>query len=180
MRCNSFLRSALFAALAAAAYLPVHVLGEPLLGVSTGRALYLTGLLACYVVGLSPGGRPAAALVVGVLGLALIVGVDSLREVVLSLAVILGILRSGLIYPSRPARAIVTEAFLIGGGLAFACSLLGSSAFSVALAVWGFFLVQSTFFLCSNSERGADSTSGRDPFESAHARAMDLLGEGGF
>ena len=41
------------------------------------------------------------------------------------------------------------EALLLFGGLALARQLIGPSMLSLVLAVWGFFLVQSVFFLVS-------------------------------
>lgn len=180
MRWNSFGRSALFAALAGAAYLPVLVLVGPLLGFTTAATVYLTALVTCYVAGLSPGRRFGTTFVVGALGLALVAAADSPREFVLILAVILGITRSGLLYPSRSVRTIATEAVLVGGGLAFAVFLRASSPFSTALAIWGFFLVQSFFFLCRDTEGRSQPNAERDPFESAYVRAVDLLDDAGF
>jgi hypothetical protein len=179
MRWNTFVRSALFAALAAAAYLPALALMGPLLGHRTAVGLYLVGLTTCYLAGLAPRSarRVGVALLVGTLGLSLVAGGASLETVVLGLAAMLAAARSGLLYRLPPGRALVTEAVLTGGGLCFACFLLGPPALGAMLAIWGFFLVQGLFFLIARRELRATPRAQQDPFESAYACAAELLTE---
>jgi hypothetical protein len=103
--------------------------------------------------------------------------VTSTGELALSLGALIGAVRSGLLYRARPLRAILTEVALALGGLLFARFLLGPSAIAVMLAIWGYFLVQSTFFLIPGTKHGRSRASGPDPFELAHARALALLDE---
>jgi hypothetical protein len=45
----------------------------------------------------------------------------------------------------------------------------------VAFAIWGFFLVQSFFFLLGGVAERAATPAGLDPFEVARARAVALM-----
>jgi hypothetical protein len=175
MAWSSFVRSTLFAALAAAAAVPCLVLAGPVLGVRAALALYLVGVTVAYVAGLGPRRRFAVAAGVGGLGGLLAAVAHAPGELVLGLAVMLGAVRSGLLYRAAPARALLTEVALVGGGLLFARMLAEPSAFGVTLAVWGFFLVQGAFFLLGGVRVRRRPGNGRDPFEEAHARATALL-----
>jgi hypothetical protein len=98
-------------------------------------------------------------------------------ELALCLAALIGAVRSGLLYRARPLRAILTEVALALGGLLFARLLLGPSALAAMLAIWGYFLVQSLFFLIPGARPGRGDDPVPDPFERAHARALALLDE---
>ena len=71
------------------------------------------------------------------------------------------------------------EIALIGGGLALATHLFGDGRFPEAWAIWGFFLVQSAFFLSRgrSAKRPGDTSAPTepDPFEAACRRARELL-----
>jgi hypothetical protein len=179
MRWNSFSRGLLFSAIAAAAYGPFTLVAGPLLGARDAQSLYGVGLCAIYLAGLArPGAaRLGVAALAGALGLVAAALVTSTGELALSLGALIGAVRSGLLYRARPLRAILTEVALALGGLLFARFLLGPSAIAVMLAIWGYFLVQSTFFLIPGTKHGRSRASGPDPFELAHARALALLDE---
>ena len=66
---------------------------------------------------------------------------------------------------------------LLIGGLALAGHLLGGSHLSFALALWGFLLVQSCFFLVPGMTPLSVERDAGDPFERAYARANSLLEE---
>jgi hypothetical protein len=70
---------------------------------------------------------------------------------------------------------VVLEVGLVGGGLLLARFLAGPSLVAIMLAVWGFLLVQSFFFLVPGAREGARGTPQRDPFDAAHERARALL-----
>jgi hypothetical protein len=93
-------------------------------------------------------------------------------------AVVLGVCRSGFLYRTSTARAVVTEVALIIGGLLFAASLGGPSLRAILLGVWSFFLVQSLFFLVPGARPRCSGATRADPFEAAHARALALLDRG--
>ena len=175
MRWEGFARSAWFAALAALGLVPWLVLADPLLGAQVALRLYLVGLLSVYVAGLGRdrGRRIAAAFGAAAVGIGVAAMTHSIAECALGLAALLGVVRGAILYRARPA----TELSLVTAGLLFARFLAGRSLVSMMLAVWGFFLVQSVFFLLGGvSERTASRHS--DPFEEAHRRALALLGGG--
>ena len=74
-------------------------------------------------------------------------------------------------------RALLVEASLLAAGLAFAKALAGSSVSSVALAVWGFFLVQSLFFLAGGTAARPEEEFAEDPFDRARREAVRLMEE---
>jgi hypothetical protein len=173
---NTFGKSLLFGAVAAAAWLPWMVVAAPCVGIWHARALYLVVTAAAYVFGLAPGRpRPVAALAVFLAGLAIVAVAGSTTDVALGLALALGVARSGFLYQTAPARAVTIEATLLVGGLLFARFLAGAGVFSTALAVWGFVLVQATFLLVGGTAPRLAAGPRRDPFEEAHARALRLL-----
>ena len=54
---------------------------------------------------------------------------------------------------------------------------LATAVLGVALAFWGFALVQSLFFLLPGSVDGASSAGEGDAFDRARAQLLILLGE---
>jgi hypothetical protein len=96
-------------------------------------------------------------------------------ELAIAFAAMLGIARSACLYPAAPARAVLRELVLLVGGLLFARFLIGAAVPSTALALWGFFLVQSCFFLIAGAPQRAP-VGQLDPFDEAHRRALNLLG----
>ena len=177
MRCNTFAKSAGFAALAGIGVMPWLLIAGPLLGARWALTLYLVALGALSVLACAPslhrGVRAGAA--VAVLGGAVAATMPSLPVLVLSLAVLLATARGGFLYRRRTARAVVLEVGLIGGGLLLARFLAGPSLVAIMLAVWGFLLVQSFFFLVPGARDGARAAPQRDPFDAAHERARALL-----
>jgi hypothetical protein len=176
MRTHGFAHSALFAALAALGAFPWLALTGPLLGPARALRLYLVMVTAGYVAGLGPGRRSfGVALVVAILGCGITTLAHTLGEVALGLAVVLGTARSAVLYRARTARAVVTEIVLVATGLVFARFLGGPTLVSVMLAIWGFFLVQSLFFLVGGVSTRRASGAHPDPFDEAHARALAIL-----
>ena len=173
MRWDSFGRSAAFAAVAALGWMPWLMLVGPLLGPPAARTLYLIGVTSAYVAGL--GGptarRLAAAILTAMTGAALALA----GGLCLGLGVALAVARSVFLYRAMPARAVVTEATLVGGGLLFARLLATSSPLGATLPIWGFFLLQSCFFLVGGAHEERPRSAYPDPFEAAYARAMDVL-----
>jgi hypothetical protein len=177
IRCNSFGWSLAFAAIAAAGATAWLVMAGPIVGGGNALRLFLVGVTALYASGLAPTTRAAiaTAILTGLGGLGLAAIAPGLRELTIGLAVLLGIGRSGFLHQARAARAVITEAVLIVGGLLFAASLGGSSLRAVALSVWAFFLVQSFYFLLPGTRPRPHSTDCGDPFDAAHRRALALL-----
>lgn len=174
---NTFGRSAVFAAFAGFGVAPWLLLAGPLLGMRWALTLYLVALAAISVLAFAPSLRRGlgACGAVALLGGCVAVTTRTLPELVLSLAVLLATTRGVFLYRRRSARAVALEVALIGGGLLLARFLAGPSLASIMLALWGFLLVQSFFFLVPGA-RGRDQTAApRDPFDAAHERARALM-----
>jgi hypothetical protein len=176
IRCDTLPRSIVFAALAAIGWVPWAMFAGPFIGAWAARALYLIGVLALYVSGLTRAGvnrlRVPVIVAMAAGGVALVAG--STTALVIGLAVVLGVARSGFVYPAAPSRAVVREAILLGGGLLLARLLTAAPLMtSTGLALWGFLLVQSFFFLLPRERPNAMPQP--DPFEEAHRRALALL-----
>lgn len=177
MHWHGFGRSLVFAAVAATATAAWLLVGAPVLGGRRALALWLVGLLVAYLAGLVPARRRAlpVATLAGLAGLGLLALAPSMSALVLGLAALLGVARSVFLCPRRPARAVAAELLLLGGGLVFARALGGPSLHGVLLAVWGFLLVQSCFFLVAGERVRPPRGTERDPFAGAHARLVALL-----
>ena len=177
MRCNTFGRSALFAALAALAWLPWMIIAGPLVGVWNARALYLIALTVLYVAGLAPHSsrRLMLILVVGSVAGSVALVAHATADLAIGLAGILGITRSVFLYRAAPARAVAVEVTLLVSGLLFARFLAGASLASTAFAVWGFLLVQSLFFVIAGARERGPAPPRPDPFDEAYRRALAVL-----
>ena len=104
---------------------------------------------------------------------------DSLETRWLGLTLLLAFLRSGLSFSMRPARAVVVEIALLGGGIVMAVWLAGAGWFGEALGLWGYILVQSLYFLVPGRRRPRlQGSFDGDPFDRARDRLNDLLEEG--
>lgn len=169
-----------FAALAAAFWLPWSLLAAPLIGIGAALALYLALAAGAYVYSIAPrAGRGIGALLAftaaigaGFLARGVVSGFGGFAAALaLELAVIIGIART-LLHPAAPARVIARELVLSIAGLVLARMLAGPSIVAIALALWGFLLVQSFFFLGG----GRSARGGRgDAFEEARRRTLELL-----
>jgi len=177
MRWNGFGRSLLFAALAAGAFPVFALLANPVVGRTSALSLYLLGIAVIYLAGLAPRRSRAvvAAAVAAALGIGVFLLAPNVGTVATGAALTLGVGRSGVLYRSRRARALLAETLLLAGGLALARFLAGPGTLQVALAIWGFFLVQSFFFLLGGVAERAEARAGLDPFEVARARALALM-----
>lgn len=178
---NTFVRSAVFAAVAAAMWLPWALVAVPVIGPWQARASYLIAVAVAYVGGLSRQCARALplALMVALGGGATAMVAANTAELAIALAVLLSIARSGVLYRANPARALATETLLLAAGLLFARFLGGYTLVSTALALWGFLLVQSVFFLIGGVRARSLVAGPGDAFEEAHRRAQVLLDRSG-
>ncbi len=176
IRWNTFARSAAFAAAAAIGCIAWNTVARPIAGGAIAIVVYLVGVTAVYLAGIGPDRirRPAVVLAAVLLAGWLGVFARTPGELAIGLAIILATARSVFLYRAPAARAVATEAVLVIGGLLFARFLAASS---LALAIWGFLLVQSCFFLVGGVR--VRPTPGRhpDPFEDAYGRAIALIEE---
>lgn len=177
MRCwSSFGRALGFAVAAAATLLVAEPLMAPVFGARALLRGFAVGVAAVYVMGLGPRWRRglASAAVAAGLGAVLLVLPLSVSSTVAGMAGVVALCRSGIVYRQRPLRALAAEALLLAGGLALASFLAGGGPVSWALATWGYFLVQSAFFLIGGVRVRREAPS-EDPFERARAELLALL-----
>jgi hypothetical protein len=174
---SPFVRSLAFALAAAAALLVGAPLLAPAFGERAGVRFLLVAAVVAHVALLAPSrsrSARAAALAAGgsALVLALPLGVGATA---LTAAALLGVCRSAILFRARPARAALLEGALLGGGLALAAFLAGPWLARIALAVWGFWLVQSAFFAVGGVAPRPEPPGNNDPFERARAQVLALL-----
>jgi hypothetical protein len=85
-------------------------------------------------------------------------------------------IRSGICFRNAPLRALAAELVTVLGGSMLVLIWWPRSAFSWALAVWLFYLVQTVYFFilpaCANTSRSAEKT---DVFEQARREAERVL-----
>jgi len=173
---NSFGRSLGFAAVAAVGWWLVHPLAAACFGTAQAARLYLAFVVPLYVLGIgsdrSRALRASLALALG----AAVISFLPLRfgATCVALATGLGVVRSGWLHQARPFRAWLLEVTLLGTGIGLGNFLLQAPAATLAYGIWGFFLVQSAFFLVGGvAPRRPEPT--RDAFEQARTRLDALL-----
>ena len=178
MRWDSFGRTLAFGAVAALGLPAAWVLAGPLLGKSFVVTSYLAGAAVVYAAGLAPPWRRSlpVALLFALLATPLLFAADTLFEVGLLLALLVALSRYALLRRWRPVRGIAIEACLTLGGLALAGLLAGPGPAGIALGIWGYFLVQSLFFLIGPA-RPHEHRAEPDPFDEARKRLVALLGD---
>jgi hypothetical protein len=172
----TFSRSLVFAALAGTG-VPLILGGlGPLLGHAFAMQLYLVGSAVAYAAAMAPNLRratlaAAAAGTAGTLLLALPLGLPGLA---VGSALVVALCRSGLLHQAGGLRGIVLEGVLQAAGLLLAAFLADRSAISLAVATWGYFLVQSLFFLVGGIQLRRPEPKG-DAFDEARMRLLALL-----
>ena len=178
MRAGKFSSSLVFAAVAGLAAVPYLLVALPTFGLIRTFSLGSIVLVAAYIVVASP--SLVRGLRYGALTLVLGAGLYALAPGVVVLfasAILLGIVRSGFLYRAKIGRAFAIEAMLFVLATSVAQLLAGSTVQSYGLAVWGFFLVESAFFLFDGARCRAASGSAEDPFERARREATRLMEE---
>jgi hypothetical protein len=161
----------------ASASLPLAVLVLDGTGTATAMALHAIGWTSAYLAWLAGDARRRLAVAAGTL----VVG-SVAWLVVGSVSALLGVLglwtagaRSGWLFQRARVRAFGLEAVVLAAALAVAGFLSsGAGLLGAALAVWGWFVVQSFYFLVGGLR--LRPTRGRgDSFEAAAARLERLL-----
>jgi hypothetical protein len=178
IRVRTFGRGVAFAAVAALGWIPWAVVSSPLLGGGGALAVYLVGALTSYVAALGERLRPGAVGAAGFAACGAGVLAGASAELAIALAALLGLFRSGVVYGPASARALALEVVLLGGGLVFARFLAAPSLLHISLAIWGFFLIQSFYFVRPGATVPSDVASDRDGFETAYRRASELVERG--
>jgi hypothetical protein len=176
MRLGNLAGGLLFAAVAGLATVAYSLIVPPLVGFGAAWLWWCLCLTACYLVAIAPNLRRGIR--IGVLSAVLGVGIYLLAPgfsaAMLAMAVLLGLMRSGFLFPRRLGRAVAVELGLGSGAGLLAGSLVGPSSLSLGIAVWSFFLVQSLFFVIGGLEVWRPGST-EDPFDKAHRQAVRLM-----
>jgi hypothetical protein len=176
LRWDGFARGVAFAALAAAG-LPVAVMfAGALFGAEGAARLYLIAAAGIYAIGLcTDRSRRFAALALAAFAGALLALLPlDLRATAIGAAGIVALARGVLLAEGRPLRALAIEVVLGVAGLAAAAHFARGGLFALCLALWGYFLVQSSYFLIGGRPAHAGGAA-QDPFDRARARLVRLL-----
>jgi hypothetical protein len=175
-RWDRFGASLAFAALAAAG-LPVAVtFAGALFGGDAAARLYAIAAAGVYAVGLCPdrSRRVAAAASAAFAGMVLALLPLDLRDTAIGAAGIVAFVRGILLPDAKNLRALAIEVALGAAGLATAAWFARGGLLALCLAIWGYFLVQSAYFLIDARAAGAGEAA-RDPFDRARTRLERLL-----
>jgi hypothetical protein len=179
--------SSLFFALGVAAFYPIYErVAVAFLGKGPALDMYLLSSASLYLLGIarSPAkGLAAAAAAFAAGGLLTLGGVIG-TQLAMALGLLIGFFRSGFLQRGDRndfRRRLAREIVFIGGGLGLGFYLGRGAADPGALALWGFYLVQSSFFLLGGqaaSDRES-RTPGTDPdeFSKAVKRAKEVLAQ---
>ena len=182
---GGFARSLRFGLLCAASCALWFLFAQPLVGRALALQSGFVVAAAAYLIAIAPrrsSGLTAAALL-GMASVSLSLFGVGTATFASALAVAIGVLRSTWLWPvpradaAAFARRFLCELALIGGGLAFAAQLSHARVFPEALALWGFLLVQSAFFVFESATAAAARTeeTSLDPFEGSCRRLRAVL-----
>lgn len=177
MRMGTFSGSLVFGAVAAMGSVVFMVAMAPSLGASLASSTFCVAAAVLYLVASAPSWSRGIriGLLAGALGGALLLVAPSATVAILGATVGLGLMRSGFLFRAKPGRALLVELCLLGGGLLLANALADSGSLGFAMAIWGFFLVQSVYFLLGGIGERSESTAELDPFKEACVRATRLM-----
>jgi len=175
-RWDSFGRSLVFAALAAAGLPAAVTFAGTVFGSEEAARLYLIGAASIYAIGLcGDRSRRVAAFVASAFAGMILASLPlDLRATAIGAAGIVAFTRGVLLPESRSLRAFACEAVLAAAGLAAAAWFARGGLLALCLACWGYFLVQSGYFLFGVNARNGGAPP-RDPFDRARARLLRLL-----
>jgi len=99
-----------------------------------------------------------------------------LVELAVALTLVVSVARSGFLLRQSPGRALVYETVCGAASLGLAWALYQPTVFGAALSLWGWFLVQSCFYLLVEVFPRRPRAGEGDAFEVARARLLELLG----
>ena len=173
---NLLVGNLLFAAIAGLATVAYSLIAPPLFGFSTAWLWWCLFLTVRYLVAIAPnlGRALRIGMLAGAIGVGICVVAPGEGAALLGIAMLLGLMRSGFLFPRRLARSVAVELGLAGLSGLLAGSLAGPSSLSLGIAVWGFFLVQSLFFVIGGIQvRRPDGAE--DAFAKARREAMRVM-----
>ena len=176
MRLGNLAGNLMFGAITGLATVAYSLVGPPLLGFSSAWLWWCLFLTVSHLVAIAP--SLARGVRIGMLAGAIGVGIHMFAPgntaAMLGMLLLLGLMRSGFLFPRRLARALAVELGLGSVAGLLAGSLAGPSSLSLGIAVWGFFLVQSLFFVIGGFEVSGLGPTG-EAFEKAHREATRLM-----
>ena len=176
MRLGNLAGNLMFGAIAGLATVAYSLVGPPLLGFSSAWLWWCLFLTVSHLVAIAP--SLARGVRIGMLAGAIGIGIHMFAPgnaaAMLGMMMLLGLMRSGFLFPRRLARALAVELGLGAAAGLLAAALAGPSSLSLGIAVWGFFLVQSLFFVIGGFEIRRLSFS-EDAFEKARREAMTVM-----
>ena len=176
---HGFTSSLLFGAAVSITFVFAQHLVAPLVGSASVLVFYLAICTIAYAALL--GSTPRRAIrnaVAAFMGATLVVMVSTgVGGLAIGLTMVLALIRSGLEFSVKPARALAIEMLLGGLSLGFASWVASPGWLGDAAGFWAFALVQSLYFLVpGRGSTGALAEAG-DPFERARERLIGLLEE---
>lgn len=174
-------RSLLFAVLVGLGAVPFSMVAAPVIGWESACVAIVLVSAVLYLVVASPSWSRALPVAVLAALLSLLVGLlaSTITEAVLGAALVVGLCRSGVLYRRAAARCLTVELGLLLVGLLFARLLASPSPLGAGLALWGFFLVQSLFFVVGGWEPRPVAGENGDAFDEAERRVMEVLRSAG-
>ncbi len=177
---NHFAGSLLFAVLAALGFPAARLIFDPMFGATLATQFYGVVAAALYALCIAPTLRRgiAGGGFVALLAAGLMLGGSRTSELALGLAVGVAVTRSALLYRARIASGVMIEVALGLASLALARWFAGPGVVAGSLALWGYFLVQSVYFLFAAAAPRRSEHAG-DAFDEACGRLQTLLRETG-
>ncbi len=177
MRWNAFSPSLIFAAVASLAAVPFLLAASPALGLPLAGKTFLAATVAVYLAGIAPtvGRGVRVATLAAVLGVPVVLLAATIAQAAIALTAVLAVCRSLFLYRAAVVRALAIEIGLGTAALAAGYVVAGASTWSLAAALWAYWLVQSTFFLIGSERRERAPEPSSDPFEAAAKNASELM-----
>ena len=173
---RGFARTLGFGALAAST-LPLSTLVlAPVLGGARALALHAVLAAAGYLAVMAPDARRRVAVAAGggAAGLLCLAWAGSNTGLLVALSLVVAVVRSGVLFRRGLARSLAVEGIVLLLAVATLHVLAVPGLAGRALALWGWFVVQSFYFLPAGLAARARGTQG-DPFERARRRLEELL-----
>ena len=178
---SRFRASLMLALVISLATIPWLTITAPSLGVLNAIAWLAIPGIAVYLFVIAP--RPAVGFMAGTAASVALMGSRLLTSdpsfLIAVICLTLAVTRSMALYRRSPTRALSIELILGIGSLLVARFLGGSSPLSWGLAIWGYLLTHSLYFLIADLETGSAHASTNDAFVTARDQALRLLDTSG-
>jgi hypothetical protein len=173
---RSFAGTLGFGLLAGGGFPGFALLTAPFLGTHVALSLWLTLASIVYsaLLGLSWRDRVASAFLAAVFVVPTALLSSGIATVAMGAALAVAIVRTRLLGSTRLPRAIALEVMLAALGFAFVTALGGPGWVAISLAIWGWFLVQSLYFLAAGLGEPLAETE-VDPFDLATREVARIL-----